>query len=135
MTHPHFGLISWAELRERLAALRLVRRCCSWCLSELGPRRRTRCGSPDCENALNMLISWEVTRKQVLRRQRRCSLCGGRGPFEVDHIVPVSLGGSGDLENLRALCHARCHRNETQRLKEQKAAFVAAVGWRKSRER
>lgn len=34
-----------------------------------------------------------------------CSLCGAR-PVEIDHIDPVSVGGSGSWENLTALCRS-----------------------------
>lgn len=36
--------------------------------------------------------------------------------FEVDHIIPVSLGGTTTLDNLRTLC-CRCHHAETKKLK------------------
>lgn len=48
-------------------------------------------------------------RYQVLKRDRRCQLCGA-GPedavLHVDHIVPRSRGGSNDLDNLQVLCQA-----------------------------
>lgn len=44
--------------------------------------------------------------------------------YEIDHIVPASLGGLNDLSNLRLLCR-RCHVAETGRLAREKAAFVA----------
>lgn len=33
-------------------------------------------------------------------------------PWEVDHLIPVALGGTDDPENLRAKCRA-CHRTKT----------------------
>ena len=40
----------------------------------------------------------------------RCAMCGELlGPdFEVDHIVPLSEGGSNDIANLQCL-HKKCH--------------------------
>ena len=40
----------------------------------------------------------------------RCQLCGGEltYTYEVDHIRPVSRGGTNDFSNLRALCR-ECH--------------------------
>jgi len=35
--------------------------------------------------------------------------------WEADHIMPVSLGGTNELENLRTLC-VPCHKAETKRL-------------------
>lgn len=49
--------------------------------------------------------------------------------METDHIVPVSLGGSGDQSNLRALC-AECHREATAKLRAEKDKYVATVQYR-----
>jgi ATP adenylyltransferase len=46
-------------------------------------------------------------RYQVLKRDRRCLLCGATAkdrPLQVDHIVPRSKGGATSLENLQTLC-------------------------------
>ncbi len=47
----------------------------------------------------------------ALRAQRRCEYC--RAPedifnfhFEVDHVVPVALGGANDLDNFALACPA-----------------------------
>ena len=47
----------------------------------------------------------------ALRAQRRCEYC--RAPedifnfhFEIDHIVPVALGGTNDPDNLALACPA-----------------------------
>ena len=55
---------------------------------------------------------WETLRRLTVRRQDgRCAACGWPlgDRFEVDHVVPVALGGSSDPSNLRAL-HPECHR-------------------------
>jgi hypothetical protein len=47
------------------------------------------------------------TRQAVLTRDNcRCRACGFSDSLtmEVDHIVPRSLGGSNDIDNLQALC-------------------------------
>lgn len=49
----------------------------------------------------------------VLQRDgRRCVICGSSREIEVDHIIPVSRGGSHQLDNLRVLC-GECHRKKT----------------------
>lgn len=45
------------------------------------------------------------TRYQILQRDGfKCVLCGGRHELEVDHILPICLGGDNTPNNLRALC-------------------------------
>lgn len=43
----------------------------------------------------------------------RCAACGGdiRRAYEVDHIVPLALGGSDEKGNLQLLCR-RCNRSK-----------------------
>ena len=44
-----------------------------------------------------------------IRARAVCAKCGDTdGPFEVDHKVPVALGGDNDEGNLWLLCK-RCH--------------------------
>lgn len=62
-------------------------------------------------------------KKALLRRRRgelRCGICGKRlskKTANVDHIVPVSRGGTDDLENLQ-LAHPRCNRIKGDSLPE-----------------
>jgi hypothetical protein len=59
----------------------------------------------------------ENIRYEVLKRDRKCLLCGA-GPdqiqLQVDHIVPRSKGGSNELSNLQVLC-ATCNRGKSNR--------------------
>lgn len=57
---------------------------------------------------------WSRLREQVLFRDgSRCYLCGGFAGG-VDHVVPVSQGGSDDPGNLAAVCDT-CHGRKTAR--------------------
>jgi 5-methylcytosine-specific restriction enzyme A len=56
-----------------------------------------------------------------------CQQCGAAG-YPVDHITPVSLGGTNDPENLQVLCHP-CHDAKTQ------AEAAAARAQRRARGR
>lgn len=57
--------------------------------------------------------NWGSIRARVLRRdRRRCVMCGEPGN-EVDHIVPVSRGGSWSMDNLQTLCSPH-HRVKTR---------------------
>jgi 5-methylcytosine-specific restriction endonuclease McrA len=52
-------------------------------------------------------------RSEIMRRDgHRCSYCGSdRGPFDLDHIVPIVLGGATDADNLVCAC-ASCNRSK-----------------------
>ena len=55
--------------------------------------------------------------RHVLREESVCHLCGEPAregdPLEVDHILPLSMGGSGDRANLAA-AHRRCNRGRAE---------------------
>lgn len=58
---------------------------------------------------------WNVGRIRVAilyRDHGRCVLCAAPAE-EVDHIVPLSRGGTNEPSNLRALC-VPCHRRVTR---------------------
>lgn len=57
--------------------------------------------------------AWKKLRLEVLERDGgRCGICGGMGSDQVDHVVPVSRGGSDSPSNLRAV-HRACHLRKT----------------------
>lgn len=58
-------------------------------------------------------------RAMVIERDGfRCVYCGQEdGPFEVDHVVPVSKGGGDHPENLCCACRA-CNRSKGAKLLE-----------------
>lgn len=39
---------------------------------------------------------------------RRCARCGERRPLTLDHILPISRGGTDDITNIQPLC-SRCN--------------------------
>lgn len=55
-------------------------------------------------------------RHEVLKRDNfKCSECGKPKtdePLEVDHILPISKGGTDEMSNLRALCKT-CNREKS----------------------
>ena len=68
-------------------------------------------------NLLELEPVEESVRYEVLKRDRRCVLCGaGRDDemLQVDHIVPRSKGGSNKISNLQTLC-APCNRGKSNR--------------------
>jgi 5-methylcytosine-specific restriction endonuclease McrA len=44
----------------------------------------------------------------------RCLCCGKQGDLTVDHVIPLSKGGSNSIENIQPLCHS-C--NSSKRIK------------------
>lgn len=76
--------------------------------------------------------------RAVIRRGKPpCHLCGNDidytlkspdpGSFEIDHIIPLTLGGADDLENL-APSHRRCNRAKAAKTLEQIASEAAQAG-------
>lgn len=60
--------------------------------------------------------TWEKLRRMVLAREPLCRHCkrGGRTTVanEVDHIKPLSGGGTNHMDNLQPLCKS-CHSRKT----------------------
>jgi len=54
-------------------------------------------------------------RWEVLKRDKYvCQYCGACGPnveLEVDHVIPVSRGGTDDIDNLKTACF-KCNRGK-----------------------
>ncbi len=70
---------------------------------------------------------WKQRRAAAIRRDGgQCYICGGLGADQVDHITPVSQGGSHEPNNLGSI-HAQCSR-------EKNAKEASAARW-KYRER
>lgn len=62
-------------------------------------------------------ISTVLRHEVFLRDGYRCRECGATNHetrLEVDHIIPVSQGGTDELENLQTLC-AECNRAKSNR--------------------
>ncbi len=52
--------------------------------------------------------------RKLVEKHPACSLCGYEFQnldFEMDHDLPLSRGGSNDIENLQLLCH-RCNKGK-----------------------
>ena len=86
---------------------------CRNCDNPISTKRRHYC-SEKCMDEFNRNNSWFFVRKDVLRRDRyRCSICKKRfrkAQLDVDHIIPVQIGGKlFEKANLRTLCK-ECHR-------------------------
>jgi 5-methylcytosine-specific restriction protein A len=77
--------------------------------------RRKTPGKPDYHTA-----AWQQKRERVLKRDHYlCQPCLQKSPviysaaYGVDHVIPVSEGGTDDEENLQSIC-SPCHLTKTQ---------------------
>lgn len=73
---------------------------------------------------------WRRLREQILKRDQylcQCDDCRAaeriRPAHEVDHIIPLSQGGTDSSSNLRAINHD-CHKAKTQREARQGARGI-----------
>lgn len=55
----------------------------------------------------------EFFQNNKLCNNKECNIKLKKGDREIDHIIPLSQGGTNDLENLQALCK-ECHFDKTQ---------------------
>ena len=65
-----------------------------------------------CEVSWRECIPLEI--RQMVLSEGRCAHCCSTENLEVDHIKPVSLGGSNDIWNLQCLCRT-CNRSKLNR--------------------
>lgn len=56
---------------------------------------------------------WMRLRHVVLVEQPVCMICGKRSSTEVDHIIPVTKGGTDERSNLQGTC-SECHEDKTR---------------------
>ena len=55
------------------------------------------------------------TRTELLKKAKhKCQACSSMEKLEVDHILPISKGGDGRIENLQILCRS-CNRKKRSR--------------------
>jgi hypothetical protein len=56
----------------------------------------------------------DVKARILAKTDGRCAACDSDAHVEIDHIVPISKGGTGDESNLQALCR-KCNRKKRAR--------------------
>lgn len=78
---------------------------CTWCNQRVPPKRATWC-SQACIDAAGIHTSDDLAARVAYQRDGKCVFCGSSENLEVDHVLPVILGGGlCGPENLRTLCH------------------------------
>lgn len=70
-------------------------------------------------------IPAEVCRQIWRRDSSRCTQCASVHALEIDHILPVALGGGNEPENLRLLCRNCNQRAGIMQLGVQQMTFFA----------
>ena len=65
-----------------------------------------------------------ATRREVLGERPVCAHCGTRrGPWDVDHVVPVKAGGDYKASNLQPSCRS-CNRRRQDKPLERRREWV-----------
>ena len=98
----------WGTLRRACELLAAHKR------GELSRADLLRGGIREYRRALAPSVRWEV----LERGGHKCAACGATSAdgakLEVDHVVPVSEGGTDEMSNLRVLCFG-CNRGRVTR--------------------
>jgi len=55
---------------------------------------------------------WMAMRHVVLVEEPICKICGRKASTQVDHIIPLSQGGTDERDNLQGICD-NCHEEKT----------------------
>ena len=69
------------------------------------------------KNPVHHTNRWKLASVAKRIKDPLCQVCKAIGivtpATEVDHIIPISQGGTNDDNNLQSICNA-CHRNKTK---------------------
>jgi 5-methylcytosine-specific restriction protein A len=100
----HEGRFVWGWL---LSLYRMCDQRTRWYTRYSGHRRgERRCLSP------------RVRRLVMARCEARCRHCRSTALLQVDHVVPISRGGTDDIANLQILCRT-CNLRKSDRLESE----------------
>jgi hypothetical protein len=69
------------------------------------------------ENWHSRYVSAQTRAALLSAAQHKCAACGSAEKLEIDHVVPISQGGTGDFHNLQVLCR-QCNRKKRARLRD-----------------
>lgn len=69
------------------------------------------------ENWASRYVSAQTRADLLSAAQHMCAACGSAEKLEIDHIVPISQGGTGDVSNLQVLCR-QCNRRKRAKLQK-----------------
>lgn len=75
------------------------------------------------------LIEPHIKRQIWERQNEKCAYCGQRKQLKrmtVDHIIPLSKGGTDDIENLQCTCK-KCNRLKDDMLPHEFTEFIRGM--------
>ncbi|MCP4566069.1 MAG: HNH endonuclease [FCB group bacterium] len=76
-------------------------------------------------SSIKLFLYREVSREEMMRAMGFKFVYGTlHTTWEMDHIKPLVMGGSSDMENLRTLC-VPCHKKETAELNRRSKVRVS----------
>lgn len=90
--------------------------------------RRSRCGSGQVDKEhLNKKLEGLVMEK-LKNQDYKCFYCGVdiKESFSIDHIIPLSKGGSNNIENIDLVCKP-CNTKKSTRSKERMLEVMGAI--------
>ena len=80
----------------------LLARTCLGCGTIV--RGRSRCEDCSKTSARGYGSAWQRTARNLIALRLRCARCSTTTDLTVDHITPLSKGGTNNPGNLRVLC-------------------------------
>jgi len=83
------------------------------CAAHARARYRAQDGARPSASGRGYNYEWRVIRAKHLLAYPLCGVCGGSAT-EVDHMLPLAMGGTNEAGNLRSLCKP-CHSAHTMR--------------------
>lgn len=89
-------------------------RHCKKCAPFFNKQLHQRCNTEHVDDDFYDTAAWERARKRQLTKEPQCRRCKTTLNLQVDHIKPISQGGSKfDATNHQTLC-ADCHKSKTR---------------------
>ena len=69
--------------------------------------------------------------RRIHRLSRNCAICGTEARLTIDHIIPLTRGGSKSSDNLQVLCHS-CNSIKGTKTLPFQLKMKFPVGWGKN---
>ena len=67
-------------------------------------------------------------KRKLFASQSKCRICGSTSELQIDHIYPLSKGGSNVLGNLQVLC-AKCNLKKSNKFQSRFSHAEEVKSW------